>query len=493
MTYPNRMDLTVTIDGNDRTDYIVPDTLSIRSVLTSRIDTCKFVMEDAGTVEPTEWDEITIIDGADKVFGGYVLSKTQKAGASVGLDFTVSCADYAALLDKVIVKEEYDTQTDAYVLNHLFNKYLPEIDSLTYVAVVKTHTKLRLNRMTLREAVDVLAEYAGADWFIDYDKSLHFFPTLDSTAPYELSQSPDLSTTFPFAKLKKHTEGAAVVNRVEVVGGDYLSDDQTIYIAGTGQDTRIALPFRMREPTAGGGLDVDRNDGTEGSPSWTAMTIKVGYLNTLGGTTEAIHYFQEKVLEQQNNWPNLPNAVRVQGRIEVPLRARVGDQASRDLYGRWFDDVINAPDITDKETAKLAGQGVLGKNAMGQVAVSCMVWEPGLIAGQTLTIDTDLHGISDEDFLIQSVEARVGINGNTVFDLELGVFDPDLIDVIVKLARRSKSKPIWREDEVLDDVLLEDESLALTEGSTSVTSDSAPYHWGPGGANPFDWGFGVWG
>jgi len=493
MTY-DRMNLTVTIDGVDRTSYVVPGSMETRSVLTRQIDTADFVMEKAGAVEPVEWDEVVITDGATKVFGGYVLTKKQVGGPDIGVDFDVACGDYASRLDHVIVKEEYEDQTDAYIIGDLVSKYLSGegFDGVTDVSEVKTHTKVRLNRMTFREALDALAEYAKADWYVDYDKGIHFFTVEDGVSPFNLSDAPDMATTYPFDDLVRDTDGSGVANRVEVVGGNYLSDDQTIYLDGTGQDVRVSMPFRMRGPSAGGGIQVSRNDGTEGSPSWTTMTVKTGYIDTLGGASEVLHYYQEKVLEQQNNWPNLPNAVRVVGRFEVPLRTRTRDDASYTFYGdRWFDEVIVNTDITDKSTAKLAAKGLLAKRAMGRVAVVCSTFEPGLRAGQTLHLTSAMHGI-DDDFLIQEVVARIGVYGRARFKVSLGVSDPDLVDIILMLARRAKGKPLWRDDEVLDELLEVSEVMGLSELSPVVTPTGAPYTWGIGGSNDFGWGFGKW-
>ncbi len=349
--------------------------------------------------------------------------------------------------------------------------------------------------MTLREIVDQLAQLAGADWYMDYDKNLHFFLAEDATAPFSLSESPNLTTSYPFYNLQKITDGSGVVNRVEIVGGNYLSDDVTIYLQGTGEEATVSLPFKMRGPEAGGGIQVSRNDGTVGTPSWTAMTVKVGYIDDLGGVTEVLHYYQEQVLEQQNSWPELANAVRVFGRLEIPLRTRVTDIASYEFYGlgQWFDAVISDVDITDKNTARLRGKALLAEEAMGRTAVKCKTRKPGLQSGMMIPVVTPLHGI-DQSFLIREVSAIVGIDGATDFSLELGIVDEDLIDIMMTLIRGSKEKPIWREDEVLDELLDFAESFEFNTEVTDVSGrnpSANPYKWGAD-ADVLIWSYGKW-
>jgi len=499
MTYPDNLSLTVNIDSVDRVEYIKPRTLSIESLLTRRVDTCAFVMERADAVKPGGWDEIVVLDGSDKVFAGYVLKVNQMDGMSLLHDYEIKCSDYTVFLEKVLIKEEYEDTSDQDIIDDLFTDYMPvDWDGTTYVEKIKTHSKIRFNRMTLLEVIDELASLAGADWYVDYDKQLHFFTSEDNPAPFSLSDSPDESSSYPYYDLKIAEDHSGIVNRVEVIGGDYLSEDTTIYLQGTGQDNRVIMPFRMRGPEAGGGIQVSRNDGSEVSPNWTTLTVKVGYIDSLGGTSEVLHYYQEQVLEQQNNWPDLKNAVRVFGRLEIPLRARVSSQASYDALGlnQWFDAVIVDEDITDKNTARLKGKAKLAEYALARETISCYTRKPGLQSGMILTVSSTHDDVSD-DYLIRSVKVLVDTNGRAVYNLSLGVYDPDLIDIMLDLVRRSRAKPIWRDDEVLDDLIDQSETFEFASETTDLTArnpSTNPYQWRTslGAANSWIWGYGKW-
>jgi len=491
MTYPDTLTLAVTVGGTTFTTKIIPGSLNITNVLTRQIDTCTFTIEGASATPPSDWDEIIITDAGTRIFAGYVVNVEEVLGADLDIDYRISGSDYAILLEKAFVREEFTNQTDAQILNSLFTDYLSEINATTYVSTTNTIPKIRFNRVSLRQALDLLADLGNADWYIDYNKNLHFFVNEENFASFSLSDAPDLSASFPYDGLMITRDGSGVINRIEIVGGDYLSEDQTFYLEGTGQDNRIIMPFNMYEPEAGGGLKVYRNDNTEASPTWTQLTVKVGYIDTISLTTEVLHYFQERVIEQVNNWPNLPNAVKVVGRYDVPLRSRVRDEASYTHYGRWMDGVIVDAEIVDKSVAKMRGRVQLAQSAMAKTAIELICQQPGLRSGEKIRLVNSLHGI-DEDYLIQKVTTTVSAGGLTVNNVSLGVYSGDLVDLIVSLARNARPKSIWRDDEVLDEIFNQAETMALTEGTPTVANTAAPYTWGVGGSNDFNWGFGKW-
>ena len=493
MTYPERMDLTVTIDAVDVSAYVQPGSMVIGNILTQQIDTCDLVLEDAAALDIHDWQEIIILDGATKIFAGFVMNP-RSAEVGVQVDIALSAVDYAVLLDKEKVKAEWtSTVTDAEILDELFTDYLPEIDATTYVSAGRSYARIRFNRKTLREALDYLANSAGADWYIDEDKNLHYFLNEENSAPFELSSSPDLSTSMPYDGLVIDTNGSGVINRVEVVGGYYVDEnDETYYLAGTGEDERVILPFKLHAPTGESAIQVWRNDGSAGAPSWTALTVKSGYIDELAGADEVLYYFEEQVLELQSDWPELANAVKVTGRKEIPLRTRVRDDESYTHYGRWFDGSLIDTSITDRATARLAGRGYLAKSALAQPTISLTCYQPGLRAGQSVRIVNSLRGV-DDTYLIQLVRATVGINGQTQFYIEAGTYNPDLIDLLVSLKRKTETETEWRDDEVLDEVLTQVERLALTEGTPAVSGGTGPYKWSPTASGAFDWNFGVWG
>ena len=480
----------LTIDGIDMTWHLKQGSFKVSNVLTKRVDTLSFELNRMYDVDITEWSEVILTNGTEKVFAGHLLSPSG-GGQLENLTLRVTCGDYSAYTDKVIIKAAYVNKTDAYILNDLFTTYYPEVDATTHVTTLATHSNLQFNRNKLREIIDYLAEQANAEWYIDYDKKLRFFQKESGIyqAPFGISSVPDNVNTFPCQDLTIDRDGTGIVNLVEVVGGIYLSDDQTIYLPGTGQSNRISLPLRMRGPAAGGGIQVWRNDGTQGSPIWTSLTVLTAYINSLTTTGQVLYYYEEKALEQQNSFPDLPNAVKVFGRYEIPLRVRVRDNASYALYGKWFYDVINDPNIVDKQTARVAGKARLAEKSLANPTVKFTCFKSGLRAGQVIAI-SNIPSRLNGNYLIYKVDTTDKKGGLLGYSVECGVYNPDLIDTLVSLARNSKQKTAWNDNEVLDELLGTEETLKISDVHR-MTAQTPTYKWGPD-ANAFRWDFFTW-
>lgn len=477
----------------DLTDYVIPESLGISNVLGDAVDTVYLTIESWAGQEPQEWDEIVIFDGSIRIFGGYVTSINRSEGEGATVKHNLGCSDYAIYLDHVVHKQDWEDQSDKDIIVDLIQAFAPWI-GIGNIAEVLEYPKFRMNRQSIRKIINSFADGADADWYIDANREMYFFQAQTADAPFGLSDDPDYATEFPFYGLVKHEGGSDIANLIEVVGGNYNSDDATFFLAGTGEDERVVMPFKMHPADGESALLVWRNDGTEITPSWTAMTVKVGFIDQLGGANEVLHYFQDKVLEQQNAWPQLPNAVKVFGQYEIPLRVRVRDKGSFAFYKKWFYDFVNDPDITDKSTALIIAKGELAERSMGKTSVTLHVAEPGLRAGQKIPLKSVQFGI-DQDFIIKRVSADVYAYGRVRYGLSLGVWNDDLVDILMELWGKRDDMPLWRDDETLDELLETTELLYFDETTPAPTSTIDPYRWGAeaSGNTPLIWDFGSWG
>jgi hypothetical protein len=507
MTYPARTALTVTIGGHDVTAYLnlgpeLPGRLELHSVLTHQIDTCSFDVYNIGPVISwfKEWSEVIITDtgSGSRLFGGFLqLPSTASMAGGTRMDGKIQCSDYTCLLDHVKVKELFVGQTDAYMLAYVFNKYLPEINATTYVQALKTWPLLKLNNVTIRQAIDKLAQGAGCDWYVDYNKNLHFYYGVASAAPFDLSDTPNLTTTIPYTDFKMNLDGTGVINRVTVNGGTYLSDPQYHYIQGTGQDNIVFIPGGKWAAAPGNAtLLVWRNDGTAGVPVWSPMNVLTP--NTpLVNPADVIFDSSTSSLTQLYAWPNLPNAVRIYGCYTIPTLVRsFTDQVSFAYYGRYFDAVINDTNINDKQSALIAAVGLMVQNSLGGKQITCKIYQPGLRAGQTIKITNALHSIAGVSFQIQKADGVISMGGYAVYMLEIGVYHQNLIDMLIAVARNSQPVPDWADSQNLNDYLAETETITpISETTPAPTSTAGPYYWGTvaGGHSPLIWSASRWG
>lgn len=523
MTFPEKLAVTVWLDGIDVTNYVDPKAgIAINNMLSRRADTCKLILERASAITLSTWKELVVTKGyrtnaeaggllengdglifengngvifdyGERLFAGYVTEIDEEESADLDIDFSVRASDYSIRLEKVVVKEEYDGWTDKEIIADLFESYLPDenFDSVTYVTEIKTHSRIRFNRKSLLDVLKQLANFANAEFYIDYNKRLHFFEksTGETSAPFAFSDNPNGSTLISYYDLEVNRDGSDVVNRVEVIGGNYRSLDATFYLPGTGTEKRALLPFKLHAPDGETGILVYRNDGTFDEPSWTQLSVKVGYIDALSDDNEILYYYAEKVLEARNNLPNLPNALKIIAKYEVPLRTRVVDAASQEHFGMIFDDVLTDDTITDKNIAKVAGTSRLLESAEQKTAISLKTLQPGLRAGMVIPFTNTIHALNAE-YLIQKVTTKIFIDGKTTHTIDLGTYNADLIDFILTVNRNAKPRVGWRDDEVLDEVYQWSDSLSLSETSDQSTS-TGPYYFSDDPEVAFVWGFGA--
>lgn len=474
MTYPPKSTRSLIVNSVDYTGHMQQGSFKVQSTLTHKVDELDVTLIEMAGITILEWDTVIFnVDGAP-VFQGFVLKATQ-TGDDGHEHIVLQCGDYSSYTDHVYAKANYVNQTDAYILNDLFTTFYPQINATTYVTALNTLTTFQINRKKLREILDYLAGLANADWYIDANGYLHYFSLSSNIAPFGISDSPDFVATFPAAHgtLQVVRDGTGITNQIEIVGGTYLGNDQYFNVPGTGKDPRAVIPFSLTGPSTGGNIQVWRNDGTDASPVWTPMTVLTGYINTLTTSTQVLYYEQEQVLQQQNAWPNLQNAIQVFGRNSVPLRVRVRDPESYTFYSRWFYDFLSRPDIVDKALAQLVGKSTLAEISIAQPAITFRTYQPGLRAGMTLTINDAGKNLSGP-YLVQQVTFNDLGDGLIGYDIQAGIYSPDLVDMLTQISRNSKPTTPWSTNEVLDELL---EVFEICQGTESVAfaTSSSPY------------------
>lgn len=451
------------------------ESLVIDDVINKRINTCQFTVDNVlNTPNVDIYSEVIISDNADttRYFAGYITNVKHRI-EGINKVWDISCQDYTILLDKAIVNEKYENKTDAYMLNNAFTKYLPEIDASTYVVIGKTHDWFLANRITLSQLVNDLAGAAGYDWYVDYNKNLRFFPKETNLAPFNISDTPDESTSYAAENLKYDKDAATLTNRIIVVGGYYLSDDTDFdKIPASGTQTDIQLPYVFGPPDGQTQILVYHNTGNDGAPTWTADTVGVDNIDALGvGGVTVLFNRDEKLLKFQTAPSELDKAVKVTARYRVPVLVRVRSEISYDTFGRWLDSKLVDPNLISRDSAMLAGKAKLVEYALAREVGSYTITDrDGLVSGQKQNIVNTLRGISG-DYLLTRV--RIKWLGGTVcqYDVSFGEYNPDLIDMIITLKNAAMPQEERREDEVLNELFEQIETLTLSE-STDRHEDS---------------------
>lgn len=493
------MQIKTKVEGIDLSASMIEKSLRIENVITRRIDTCSLIIEDTTeSITVSEQDELIISNTGETVryFAGFI--------SKIGIDmmgrmkrYVCRAQDYTVLLDRVIVNEVYEDKTDAFILNDICTSYLAEVDGSTYVAAVKTYDRIVFNRIKLREVIDMLAGNAGVDWYLDYNKKLHFFAKETNLAPFGISDAPDMSATYPCSQLTYDREISDIVNRVLVIGGTYYSPDTDFELPANNQTTEFLMPYKMHAPDGQTSILVYKNSGTDEEPVWgDALGIGIDYIDTLGDPIFVLHNYQEKLLKFDSAPPGLNRAIKITARYDVPVLVRVRSEVSHDTYGRWFDGKVVNQDINSRDWAKLEGKAVLAKHALVKESGTFRCITDGLAAGQLLSLVNSDRGL-DGNYLINKVVTRLLGGTHCEYVVSYGEYNPDLVDMIIANKARATQFRESRLDEVLNELLEQAESLTLVEATSEWQQAKGQYCWAPksngGSLREAVWDFFTWG
>lgn len=491
------MQYKIKIAGTDYASSVIEKSILIESVITRRIDTCKLIVKDTtGSIVISPKEEIIISNLAESVryFAGCIASVDIKVEGITKL-FVCQAQDYTILADKRIVNEVYEDKTDAYIFNDLCTKYRADLDGTTYVQTGLTHTRIVFNRLTLREAFDKLALESGFDWYVDYNKKVHYFAADTNIASFGLSDDPDEATTYPYSGLKYNKDATRIVNLVLVIGGTYMSDDVSFELAGDAQATELLMPYKMHPAVGESALLVYYNNNTDGAPDWVAYTVGVDFIDTFNAIN-CLHNYQEKLLKFSAAPPDRKRSVKVTGRYDVPILVRVRQETSYAQYGEWYEEKIVNKDIDNTAWAKLEGKAVLAEHAFEKERGHLQCIQDGLTSGETAYIVNSIQGI-DGYYLINKLVTR--LLGGTVaqYTVSFGEYNPDLVDLIITTKALATQHQERREDEVLIELLERFEELALVEAPTRWEQAKGQYCWAPksngAGLREAKWDFFTWG
>lgn len=156
----------------------------------------------------------------DHFFGGFIVKveKDKMGPKQRRVMYHCKAQDYNILPMKApLVTETYVAQTEAQFITDLFDTYLPEIDTTTYVESSGATATLNWTRRLLTEVMEELAGIFSREWYIDYEKKLHYFTPTTTEAPFALSDQPALSTFIGYKNIRHVEDVLGIINRVTVV------------------------------------------------------------------------------------------------------------------------------------------------------------------------------------------------------------------------------------------------------------------------------------
>ena len=466
------MALTLTINGTDRTDQVNWTSLKKMDVLTKEPDRLEFQIRNYGskTYRPALVDEVILTDSGTKIFGGNVV-ETHETSSGLLKFFDVVCTDYQRLMDQKLVNKTYTGQTVAQIISDFITNYLPAGFTMTNVNGLSTVDKIVFNDEAPSKCVQRLADYLGTyDWYVDYNKDIHFFPEGSETAPFNLDDS---GGKYIFGSLRIENNINQMRNTVIVKGGDKESTTLTdTKVADGSQRTFTAKPGLVN-------LTIERDSGSG------FVTQTIGKDGTDDPGTKDCLY------NTDNGFIIFPSAltsghkVRWSGVQVYPIKIIRRDVASIATYGEW-QYVIRDATIKSEIAAKQRATAEIEKYGSPAKEGTFRTYSSGLRSGQAITVQSTALGISAQTFKI--VRCILTARSKDSFEYEVHLLaseDVGIIDVLSKLLVSDPAAQfVTSDDEVIVQADAWTETITMTENftvnpfglNTNPISTAGPYY-----------------
>lgn len=446
----------ISIAGVDRTSDVLNNTLVIEDTLNDQQNVCAFTLIDLSSSGiPDNEDEIVItLDDDTIIFGGHILNVNLVKKVNGVITASIKCVDYVRLLDSNLVHKSYEDMTDKEIIEDIISTYCAGF-GITTTNVVEgvTIDQISFNYVQPSQALRRIADLTGRNWYIDYEKDIHYFSLLTNTAPFDIDDTND-----EYIDLNIVKDTSQVKNRIYVRGGTQLSDFTTYEEKGDGVKRKFVLPDKPHDVT------VEVNS--------VAKTVGIKNIDTSG--FDWYLNFQEKYLEQDSGGTLLTTSdtLEVTYKYDIPILIAQEDSASiMDNGVKEF--AIFDKSITTTTSARDRATAELTDYANNVVEGSFRTFTTGFMSGQYININLTEYDVN-ADYIIQKVVATSFGAGNFEYTVSIASAKTmGIIRFLIELLEANKNLIELDDDEVVDELFELTDSLLSDSLTEILTIDSA--------------------
>lgn len=448
------MNIQVKVDNIDVTNQIDFRTFKKTDILTSQVDSLDFKYSKFGTrtFVPQRGQEVIVtdLDTSEVFFGGIIDEVDLELIKNSTVDYFVKCLDYSAELSGDLVANTYEDKSIQYIINDI----LPSGFTANNVQGTIIVGKIVFNYMNVSACIKKLATQINYNWYVDYEKDVHFFAKSTELSPFNLVN--DVDENFIGGTLQIDKSNSQMRNSVYVLGGTFVGNARTETYDGVANQLQFPLANKFSEkPT------VTQN----GSP----IAVGTEYLQDFSdGPYVALWDFNQKYLRFQTA-PTAGDTIAITGTPLVPVIVKVNEPTSITNNGlRQFK--IEDKSIKDTDTARQRAQAELQAYKDGVASGSFSTYTDGLRSGQTIKIKNTLLDI-DESFLIKKVRAKMLTNDTIFYTITLvsfkitGIIEllQDLLNIKTELTELDENVTLTKVENILETIDIAEEVEVQTQ------------------------------
>jgi len=420
--------LKLLIDGIDRTSSWVEYSWVIDDNDGDMIDACEVEVEDPdNTITISENKDLIIEDDDDdttRFFAGIITEIAIETLNGIGRTYKITAQDWKIIPDRAHFSSIFININDSAIIAAAFTEAgITEINTADLVQTGRQVSHLVFRGATLRVLMDTLTQITGFYWDIDKFKKLIYRPHGNVSASFALSDAPNNTTTFPYARFFRR-KSIAQYNRIEIRGGVKLTDVTNQTYSGDGNRKLFALSRDGTTATGGSGTSgqdyplifrgvegsdpdipsIDRNTGSNASPTWTAQTVGIVGQDT--GKAVLWNPATPPSVEWATAPPNFAaNSWRISGRGLVHASHIEDDDTAIAASGRIFTKVIILPEIEDSDQAMDVADAYL-RDLGAKDYLRLAITKDGLVVGDTIQVTNTPHGLSSAVYFVHSLSMR---------------------------------------------------------------------------------------
>lgn len=505
------MALTLTIGGDNFKPQYKTNSAKIKETLQHRANTLSLeITKSSSQNAPKEGKEIIFKDGSRFLFSGFV-SRVTPVELGIGQLFLydVEATDYNYILNNKIAAKFYSSQTLKQIVEDLLSVYVDSGYGLTSVNVDTGPTidTVSFNHVTLRKAFEKLAKITGFEFWIDYEKDVHFKPKSSTTAPEQITDSSD-----NHSNLKIDVDTSQVRNSIVVRGGQEETSaffSQTIVADGVAREWLLrekptTLEF-IKEDAATQTVGEDPDDDETGNDYMFNKAEK--YVRVIAADPTPAADVEIEVSYKYD----VPVIILLEEATSVAAMAALEGGDGKHEYAIVESAIKSKSEARQRALKELTEYANPLVNGVFLTRTGLLTGGSIFTPGQELTVNSPVWGISvDTKYQIQEVVITLVEDGTNIEYNYRVRFGGRLLDVtafLESLASEEKTQVGSSEIDTIKgiseivtitEVITRDPLLKTITESVSIaeviteTFTTPPFEWGGGGSPQAVWDLFEW-
>lgn len=335
-----------------------------------------------------EWDEIIVENQYNqKLFAGITDSVDIDKAEGMSLR-KINVTGYKKLFDRLRVNESYLEQDADVIITDMVANFTTGFTVNNVEATGIEIEKVLFNFALPSEVVTRIAKTIGYDWYIDFDKDLHFFAKQVEAAPKNITNS----STF-HKDLTIEPDVSSLVNQVVIRGGTFTSDLQTYEAVADGVQTEFLLPDKPQDIT----VYVNNWNGSS-YDGYVEKTLGILFEGETPTTEFVVNYNEKYIANGTFATLDDLDKIKVTYKYQAPVRVKRRNVTSIDAIKTQFpslaadgiiEKVINDNNIDSRELAYQLANEELNAYSNAVVRGSFKTHENIFRAFQVIQINTD--------------------------------------------------------------------------------------------------------